>query len=128
LILSIENGAAKVIGKPEFYQLNSIGGRKLRGYRRERFWGETIYHNNNELQFLFDVKSILFNGKAGIISFYDQGRVWLKGEKSNSWHYGYGGGIILSPFNKVYVSVVYGLSDDKKSNGTFHLDFRRTIQ
>jgi len=126
LALSVENGAASVAGEPEFYQLNAIGGRKLRGYRRDRFWGETVFHNNNELQYLVDIKSFLFKGKAGIVGFADQGRVWLKGEHSSIWHYGYGGGIILCPFNKAYISVMYGLS--KESNGIVHLDFRRSLK
>lgn len=126
-IFSIKNGGAVVTGSPEFYQLNSIGGSKLRGYRRDRYWGEVTYHNNNELQYIFNVKSKIFNGKAGFLAFYDQGRVWLKGERSNAWHYGYGGGIILSPFNKVYVAVVYGRSDDRSNNGTFHLEFRKSL-
>lgn len=124
LVLSVNNGAATMNGKPEFYQLNNIGGRLLRGYRRERFWGETIYHNNNELQYLFNVKSWVYNGKMGVFGFADQGRVWLKGEDSRRWHVGYGGGIILSPFNKVYISVMYGIS---KETGLIHLDFRGSL-
>jgi hemolysin activation/secretion protein len=87
-VLAIKNGFANVTGDPEFYQLNPIGGRKLRGYRRERFWGNTTYYNNNELQYLFNFKSFLFNGKAGLMAFADQGRVWLKNDKSDIWHYG----------------------------------------
>ncbi len=123
-VLSVNNGAAHMFGKPEFFQLNNIGGRLLRGYRRERFWGETVYHNNNELQFIFDVRSWLFNGRAGIVGFADQGRVWLKGESSQRWHVGYGGGIFIAPFNKVYVSVMYGIS---KESGLIHLDLRRSL-
>lgn len=125
LVLSVNNGAATVQGEPEFYQLNSIGGIKLRGYRRERFWGQTVFYNNNDLQFIFNVKSKLFNGKAGFVTFADQGRVWLKGEDSDKWHYGYGAGIILVPFNKTYISVQYGISEDDK---VIHLNFRRQLK
>jgi hypothetical protein len=125
-VLAIKNGAATVNGEPEFYQLNSIGGKKLRGYRRERFWGNTSYYNNNELQYLFNFRSFLFNGKAGLMAFADQGRVWLKGEKSQVWHYGYGGGIILSPFNKIYIAASYGISPENK--GIIHLDLRRALK
>ncbi len=125
-VLSIKNGAATITGEPEFYQLNSIGGRRLRGYRRERFWANTAYYNNNELQYLFNFKSFLFNGKAGLLAFTDQGRVWQKGEKSETWHYGYGGGIILSPFNKIFVSASYGISPE--NSGIVHVDLRRTLK
>jgi hypothetical protein len=122
--LSVENGAATVTGKPEFYQLNTIGGSRLRGHRSDRFWGETVYHNNNELHYLWDVRSNLFNGKMGIMMFMDQGRVWKEGESSNNWHYGYGGGLTIAPFNKIYVSLQYGLS---KEDGTFHFELRRSL-
>ena len=125
-VLSIKNGFANVTGDPEFYQLNPIGGRKLRGYRRERFWGNTTYYNNNELQYLFNFRSFLFNGKAGLMAFADQGRVWLKNEKSDTWHYGYGGGVILAPFNKIYIAVMMGTSPE--NNRIFHLDLRRTLK
>jgi hypothetical protein len=125
-VLAIKNGFANVSGNPEFYQLNSIGGRRLRGYRRERFWGNTAYFNNNELQYLFNFKSILFNGKAGLMVFADQGRVWLNNEHSNVWHYGYGGGLILAPFNKIYIAVMYGTSPENKR--IIHLDLRRRIK
>ncbi|HUQ67321.1 MAG TPA: hypothetical protein VM101_14255 [Flavitalea sp.] len=126
LIFAFKNGVATVSGHPEFYQLNQIGGRTLRGYRRERFWGNTVYYNNNELQYLFNLHSFLFNGKAGFMAFADQGKVWLKGEDSKTWHYGYGGGIILAPFNKVYIAVMHGTSPENKS--IFHLELRRTLK
>ncbi|MBL7697400.1 MAG: hypothetical protein JNK79_04560 [Chitinophagaceae bacterium] len=125
-VLSVKNGAANISGEPEFYQLNPIGGRRLRGYRRERFWGNTAYYNNNELQYLFNFRSFLFNGKMGFFAFADQGRVWVKEEKSDTWHYGYGGGLILSPFNKIYVAASYGISPENK--GIIHLELRRALK
>jgi hypothetical protein len=58
--------------------------------------------------------------------FADQGRVWLDHERSDVWHYGYGGGIILAPFNKLYIAVMYGTSPENKT--IFHLDLRRTLK
>jgi hypothetical protein len=125
-VLSIKNGVATTTGDAEFYQLNAIGGRKLRGYRRERFWGNTAYYNNNELQYLINVRSVVFNGKAGLLAFADQGRVWLKNEKSNTWHYGYGAGVLVAPFNKIYIALMYGVSPE--NTRIFHLDLRRTLK
>ena len=48
------------------------------------------------------------------MAFADQGRVWLKGEHSNTWHYGYGGGLILAPFNKIYIAAMVGTSPENK--------------
>lgn len=124
LVLSVENGAATLFGEPEFYQYNNLGGNLLRGYRRGRFWGETVFHNNNELQYLFNAPSGLFKGKMGVLAFADQGRVWKKGEQSDLWHYGYGGGVIIVPYQKIYVSVQYGISHERKG---FHFEFRRSL-
>jgi hypothetical protein len=123
-VLSVENGGAAVIGEPEFYQLNSIGGNSLRGFRRDRFWGETVFHNNNELQYLFDAPAELFNGKLGLLAFVDQGRVWKKGEQSGKWHRGYGGGLIVVPYRKVFLSMQYGISNERTG---FHFTLRRPL-
>jgi len=80
--------------------------------------------NQNELQFTRNVKTYLFNGKAGLIGLFDVGRVWQPGENSSSWHTGYGGGIILSPFNKLSVYVTYAVS---KEDGDFGLRFYKSL-
>ncbi|MDP9229468.1 MAG: hypothetical protein M3O67_02205, partial [Bacteroidota bacterium] len=58
----------------------------------------------------------LYNGKAGFLGLFDLGRVWQPGEKSNELHTAIGGGIILSPFNKIGLTVTYARS---KEEGTF---------
>ncbi len=114
LVFALKTGGAQLIGKPEFYQLNRLTGSKtLRGFRKYRFYGESMFYNQAEIQFIRDIQSFLFNGKIGLIAFYDIGRVWQPGELSDTWHYGYGGGIMLAPFNKFSVAVFYGLSRDE---------------
>jgi hypothetical protein len=54
----------------------------------------------------------LYNGKLGIFGLYDIGRVWLKGETSDKWHSGYGGGIIISPFNRISFIASYAFSPE----------------
>lgn len=125
LVLAVRNGGATVTGDPKFYQLNAIGGsQNLRGYRRDRFRGRTAFFNNTELQYLFDFKSYLFNGKAGFVGFYDIGRIWHPNETSNLWHSGYGAGITIAPFNKAMFSVTYGFS---KENKLLHLRLSRVL-
>ncbi|HMK24981.1 MAG TPA: BamA/TamA family outer membrane protein [Chitinophagaceae bacterium] len=119
LVLAIRSGAATVTGLPEFYQHVSIGGsRTLRGFKRDRFWGTSSVSSANELQWLFNMRTHLFNGKAGLIGFYDVGRVWQKNEISDTWHTGYGGGFLISPFNKIVATVTYGVSTD---GGRIHI-------
>lgn len=109
--LAIKAGGATLTGKPEFYQYNIVGGNEtLRGHQRDRFYGNSTAYNQNELRWISDVRSYLYNGKIGFFVLYDVGRTWLDGEKSSTWHTGYGGGIILSPFDKITLSVAYAVS------------------
>jgi hypothetical protein len=125
LVLAIRAGGATLAGQPEFYQLNTVGGSQtVRGYRGGRFAGKSSLYNSNELQWIFNVKSYAFNGKAGLVGFYDHGRVWQPGEVSNNRHPGYGGGIILVPFHKTMISVTYGKSTE---DALFHLRLNRLL-
>lgn len=113
--IATRNGASTVAGQPEFYQLNWLGGgQNLRGFRRMRFYGKTVFYNNNELRWISNVKGYLFNGKIGLIGFVDNGRLWVNNDNSEKWHMGYGGGLLISPFNKAAVTVYYGMSEDDK--------------
>ena len=106
-------GGASMTGDAPYYYLNKLGGNEnLRGYTRERFYGRTSFYNNNEIRLIGNVKTIVFNGKAGVFGFFDNGRVWQPGEKSSAWHTGYGAGVLLSPFNKFVLIGTYGLSED----------------
>lgn len=113
--LGIKGGVASMEGKPEFFQLNQIGGgRTLRGYVRERFYGKTTFYNANELQWTRNFRSFFWNGKMGLVAHYDIGRVWMPGEDSNTWHAGYGGGVILVPFNKMTFTATYSFSKEDR--------------
>lgn len=116
---AVRAGGATITGKPEFYQLNRLGGNEnLRGHLRERFYGKTTFFNNNELRWLINVRSYFMNGTIGFLGFVDNGRVWHPGEKSDKWHTGYGPGIVIAPFNKIWLNATYGISSD---DTVFHL-------
>lgn len=126
LVLSVRSGGATLTGKPEFYQLNSLAGSdNLRGYRRDRFWGKTTFYNANELQWLTNFRSRIFNGKVGLFGLFDEGRVWQPGENSDTWHTAVGGGVMLAPFNKLLLSLSYAKAKGEESN--FHLRFVRPV-
>lgn len=111
--LATSGGIETVNGNPEFYQYPCIGGgQDLRGFLRQRFYGKTVFYNSNELRFISNVKNYFYSGKAGLLAFVDDGRVWMPGETSNTLHVGYGGGIFLAPFNKVSADVTYGFSKE----------------
>lgn len=109
--LSLRAGAATVSGTPEFYQYVSVCGPvSVRGYIRDRYWGNTMFYNSNELRYITDFH--LIRGKIGFLALFDGGRVWVENEKSNVYHTAYGGGLILAPLNKISGSVTYARSPD----------------
>ncbi|MCU7548236.1 outer membrane protein assembly factor [Chitinophagaceae bacterium LB-8] len=119
LSFAVRAGGATLNGKAEFYQLNRLGGNEnLRGHLRERFYGKTTFYNDNELRWLIKVRSYAFNGTIGLLGFVDHGRVWQPGEKSNKWHVGYGPGIVIAPFDRLWLNGTYGISSD---DTVFHL-------
>lgn len=106
-------GGSTLFGEPDFYHLNRVGGNaELRGYERERFYGKSGVYTNTEIRWLTNTRNYFFNGRAGLLGFYDIGRVWMPDEKSNLWHAGYGMGVIIIPFNKITLSAMYGLSSE----------------
>ena len=110
-------GAATNVGDDyEFYQANTLGGTtNLRGYRRTRFSGKTSLYQNTELRYKFnDIKGYFLRGNWGLLGFFDNGRVWISDESSNTWHYGYGGGIWFLPYNKIAFTASYGVSKEDK--------------
>jgi hypothetical protein len=111
--LAVRVGGGTLAGEADYYHMNTLSGNEnLRGYPRERFFGKSSFYNNNELRWVTNTRNIVFNGKIGLMGFVDQGRVWEPGEQSNTWHTGYGGGVILIPFNKVTLVGTYGVSKE----------------
>ena len=111
--LAIRNGGGTVAGSPQFYQNIFVGGpNDLRGFIRERFWGQSGYYNCNELRYMTDFRSRLFNGTVGLLAYGGDGRVWIPGEKSNTTHTAFGGGILVAPFNLALFDLTVGKSDD----------------
>jgi hypothetical protein len=111
--LALRAGGATLAGTADYYHMNILGGNEnIRGYERERFFGKSIFYNNNEIRWVTNTRNYFFNGKIGLLAFYDQGRVWQPGELSDKWHSGYGGGIILIPFNKIALVGTYGISEE----------------
>lgn len=124
-VYSIGGGFQTVSGQPEFYQLASIGGTAtLRGFRRERFWGQTAAYNQHELMYVVPFRSYFFNGPVGIYGLFDAGRIWQPGEVSNTIHTGYGLGLMLAPFNRVRLEVAYARSSER---GMVHIGYRGNL-
>ena len=75
----------------EFYQGATIGANDgLRGYRFQRFTGNTSLYNSTDVRFNFrKFKSGFAPINLGFYTGLDVGRVWLQDEDSNKWHNSY---------------------------------------
>lgn len=87
----------------EFYQAAVLGANTgLRGYRTERFSGESALALSADLRYsLVKFKTGLLPLKLGVFGGYDYGRVWLDGEDSNTWHDSVGGGFVLNAVDAI---------------------------
>ncbi|WP_438424024.1 metallophosphoesterase [Aquimarina macrocephali] len=98
----------------EFYQGTNLGGTKgLRGYREERFTGESALVFTGDLRYSFNkFKTGLLPLQLGVFGGYDIGRVWLDGEDSDQWHDSVGGGIWLNAMDAIGGQLGIFSSDD----------------
>lgn len=112
IVLAERVGAGFTVGKAAFYQSQFLGGHEnLQGFRQYRFAGQHLLFNNLELRIkLADWGSYILPGQFGFTGFYDLGRVWQKGEDSERWHQGVGGGFYFAPAQLAVVQLVAGYS------------------
>jgi hypothetical protein len=116
VIISNRTGGGTIWGKFEFFQAHTLGNSlNMRGHRNFRFAGRSSFYNNTELRLkLFDFDSYLLPGSLGLIGFFDVGRVWYDNENSKTLHTAYGGGIYLSPINRLILTLTYGVSKEDR--------------
>ena len=96
--------------KYEFFQGATLGGvgpnSNIRGFRRERFTGKSSFYQNVDLRWKFITsRSNSFPFSMGIYGGFDHGRVWIKEEDSDLWHYSVGGGAWASPLDLFQLNV-----------------------
>lgn len=119
--LALRIGGQKNIGGVfPYYESAFLGGKKnLRGYRTDRFAGNSSIFGNAELRMhLFNFR-IIARSTLGLVLFGETGRVYLNGEDSDIWHYGYGGGLSLSLIKPENVVVVTVGRSEERSMGIF---------
>lgn len=106
-------GFEHIQGEFEFYQAAHLGGRtNFRAARSERFLGNSAFYHNTDIR----IRGLSLGKRSptamiGCLLGFDYGRVWLAGEDSNIWHYGYGGGLWVAPLNAAIISITYFTSD-----------------
>lgn len=114
VVITDRIGGGITVGQQAFYQSQFIGGQgNLLGYREFRFGGQHSLYNNLEMRVkIADFINYILPGQFGLLGFHDVGRVWLKGEASDVWHQGYGGGIYFAPASLSVFRFVMGHSNE----------------
>ena len=113
-VLAARIAGRKVWGHYPYFQAAYIGGnRVLRGFDTQRFAGDSSLYANLELRLPISRFFLFLPGEYGIFCFVDTGRVFLKGESSDKWHTGYGGGIWVAPLiRQITMSLAVAGSDE----------------
>ena len=102
-----------------FYQAADLGANQgLRGYRNNRFVGQSAFSTSNDLKFkIMDYNQgfvpLSYGGYLG----FDLGRVWQKNESTNLWHNSYGGGIWITALESLTFHLgLFKSTEDLMSN------------
>jgi hypothetical protein len=98
LVLKTKVAASHIVGdEPAFFQKPNLGGNSgLRGYRNQRFTGDTSVAGTAEIGYSFEkIKTFFFPISLSVYGGYDVGRVWVENDTSNLWHDSYGGGFLV---------------------------------
>ncbi|WP_295769687.1 BamA/TamA family outer membrane protein [uncultured Mucilaginibacter sp.] len=114
-VISDRVGGGLSVGKPAFYQSMFLGGQggNLLGYLGNRFAGDHMFYNNLQTRLnLFNIAGYVLPGQLGVTGFYDTGRVWVRGQSSNKWHAGTGGGVYFAPAGVAVIQVLAGHSTE----------------
>jgi hypothetical protein len=103
--LALRVGGKKVFGDYPYFEAAYLGGGlggfgalltagdgPVRGLQRHRYAGDAAVFGNADLRIYISRFRIFLPGEWGVFGFGDGGRVYLEGENSDQWHYGYGGG------------------------------------
>ena len=117
LTLALRAAVDHRIGDAPFFDGAVLGGPvSLRGYRPERFTGQTASLASAELRArLFDVSTYILPLEVGVLGFADAGRVWspqATGADEGGLHTGFGGGLWLGVLDRAVVNVTVGASSE----------------
>jgi hypothetical protein len=111
-----------------YFQAATLGSNgeqpNFRGFRRERFSGNKAFFVNSDIRYrIFSVRNSSLPFSLGLIAGYDFGRVWLNEERSDVWHYSYGGGLFISPLDYATVTFSYFIGDAEIGRFSFDTGF-----
>ena len=122
--LALRAGGRKVWGTFPFHESAFLGGPgltggdasngSLRGFRKNRFAGDTSLFGNSELRLVLAKIRFLVPGELGLFAAADAGRVIYSGDPDDagSWHTSTGGGLWLSFLQRMQTLSVGAVSGD----------------
>jgi hypothetical protein len=118
--LAIRIGGRDTYGRTPYFRAAYLGGgdffsggATVRGFRAERFVGESSVYGNLDLRVVLGRVKLIVPGDFGVLAFGDIGRVFEDGDSSDQWHPGYGGGVWFAPLaRKNAVRVTVGHTDE----------------
>jgi hypothetical protein len=113
LVFANRIGFGVTTGDFNFHQAQYLGNNEhLRGWRKDRFAGESKFFNQAELRWrVANFKTYLFPGALGFVFFVDAGRVWYK-DTPDDFAVGYGVGFWISPLRRILITVNYAMSSE----------------
>jgi|CXWL01.1.fsa_nt_gi hypothetical protein len=106
--LVLSAGGKRVFGRYPFQEAAFLGGSdSLRGLRPQRYAGDASVYASAELRLRLGRVRLLLPSDVGVFGLADAGRVFARGEISDLWHSGVGGGVwiaVLKPGNTVRIA------------------------
>lgn len=124
MILSLKAAANKGFGSIPYYLQNSLGSNSgLRGFTGFRFTGESMVYFNSEIKMeIYKNLEASIPITAGLLGFYDRGKVFTSSESNVDYRYGYGAGVYLIPFSRRFIfSVAFSWSEEQSFFPNFNL-------
>ena len=124
ITLGLKVGGSTSFGDVPFYNLKYLGqNNDLRGFRKNRFTGESTAFVNSELRVqLFERNTKVLPIKVGLRGFVDSGRVFDSQDLTDQWHTGYGAGFYLVPLEEKFtLNVSVGFSEEESGLILFSL-------
>ncbi len=114
-VLATKIGAHINIGDNyEFYHAATLGGNDdLRGFRNQRFNGQTAFYQSTDLRAgVYQFTTSFMPVRLGVSAGFDYGRVWVEDDNSQEWHTSYGGSVFINGFKALTANIGYYLSDE----------------
>ena len=112
--LAFRAGGTRVWGEFPLHDAAFVGGRHtLRGYRWNRFAGDTEAHGSAELRVPVARVTLFTRGQLGLIGLADAGRVWVDGSSPGGWHTSTGAGVSFTSMSRA-VSVLWARGEESR--------------